>query len=326
MGKRISPTAIGIFVMGSLALLLAALVVLGSGRLFRPQHLYICFFQGNLNGLKVGAAVKVRGVQIGSVQRILLRLPPEFGHVKASIALRRLPVIIDVDEAQLINQGASGEALQKAGFDSLIKRGLRAQLNTESLLTGLVYVDLDLHPSSQPVFALEPGSGPYPEIPTVPTDLEQVQETAMRALAKLDKIDFNALVKALTNAADSANQLISSPDVKGAVASLRDTAVNLNNTVVLVQKEIASLNQKTDPLIASMKKTSDDADQAMLQAKATMATLQTSVAPDSTLRYRLDVALDDVSEASSAIRQLADLLQRNPSVLVRGRYVPDNHQ
>lgn len=323
MAKRISPTALGVFVVGSLALMVTALVILGSGRLFRKEHKFICLFTGNLNGLKVGAPVKVRGVQIGSVAQILLRLPPSYGTVKPQLSMR-LPVIMEVDESQLKSQGGTGQALQPGELDFLIKRGLRAKLNTESLLTGLLYVDLDLYPDTQVNLALEPGTAKYPEIPTRPTTLEQAQETAMRALAKLDKIDFDALVKSMTNAANSANQLLSSPDLKATVASLKDTAANLNKTVVSVRQDIATLNAKTDPLIKSLKKTSDDADIALAQTKSTMADLQTAIAPDSTLRYRVDTALDNLSEASSAIRQLADYLQRNPSAVVRGKYVPDN--
>jgi paraquat-inducible protein B len=85
------------------------------------------------------------------------------------------------------------------------------------------------------------------------------------------------------------------------------------------------LNKKADPLLTSITKTSDDADAAVIQARKTMEGVQQTLAPDSTLRYRLDLALDNLSEASSAIHQLADMLQRNPSSLVRGRYVPDNH-
>lgn len=325
MAKRISPTALGVFVVGSLALMLTALVVLGSGRLFRKEHKFICLFTGNLNGLKVGAPVKVRGVEIGSVVQILLRLPPAYGTVKQQGPMR-LPVIVDIDESQLKGRGGTGEALQPGELDSLIKRGLRAQLNMESLLTGLLYVDLDLYPDTPANLALEPGTARYPEIPTRPTTLEQAQETAMRALAKLDKIDFDALVKSMTDAANSATQLLNSPDLKATVASLKETTANLNKTVVSVDHEIAALNAKADPLITSLKKTSDDADIALAQAKSTMADLQTAISPDSTLRYRVDTALDNLSEASSAIRQLADYLQRNPSAVVRGKFVPENRQ
>lgn len=326
MAKRVSSTGIGIFVVGGLALIITAMVLLSSGRLFRKEHKFVCFFKGSLNGLKVGAPVKVRGVQIGSVVQILLRLPPSDGTLKQTALITSLPVMIDVDESQLKRQGGGGQALQPAELQTLINSGLRAQLSTESLLTGLLYVDLDLHPGTPLNLALVPGTGKYPEIPTIPTDLEQVQETAMRALAKLDKVDFEALIKSITGAASSADRLLSSPDLKAAVFSLKETAVHLNEAVIEIKQQVAMFDDRTDPLIASMKKTSDDADATVLQAKATMADLQGAITPDSALRYRLDTTLDNMSEASSAIRQLADYLNRNPSALVRGRYVPENHR
>jgi len=325
MAKRVSSTGIGIFVVGGLALIITSIVLLSSGRMFRQEHKYVCFFSGSLNGLKIGAPVKVRGVEIGSVVQILLRLPPGYGTLKQTSLIAALPVVIDIDESQLKRQGGTGQALEPAELQALINSGLRAQLSTESLLTGLLYVDLDLHPGTPVSLVMVPGTGRYPEIPTVPTDLERVQETAMRALAKLDKVDFEALVQGITSAANSADRLLSSSDLKAAVFSLKETAVHLNEAVIEVKQQIATFDTKTDPLIASMKKTSDDADATVLQVKATMANLQGAVAPDSTLRYRLDTTLDNMSEASSAIRQLADYLNRNPSALVRGRYVPESH-
>ena len=97
MPRRFSSTAIGIFVMSGLALGVLALAVLGSGSLFSRPHRFICFFNGSLNGLKVGAAVKVRGVEIGSVSEIRLRPTPSEGQLKPSAeAINALPVIIDI--------------------------------------------------------------------------------------------------------------------------------------------------------------------------------------------------------------------------------------
>jgi paraquat-inducible protein B len=153
--------------MSSLALAVTALAVLGSGQLFKQSHNFICFFQGSVNGLKVGAAVKIRGVEIGSVSAIRLRPLPSEGQLKpSSYALAPIPVIIDIDESQLKAQGASGAGLRPAELNALVKRGLRAQLQTESLLTGLLYIDLDAHPRAPLNLMLEPGTGGYPEIPT----------------------------------------------------------------------------------------------------------------------------------------------------------------
>src|SRR5437660_4018538 len=137
MPKRPSSAAIGMFVIGSIVLAVSALAVLGSGTLFKKSHKFICFFRGSLNGLNVGAPVKVRGVQIGSVAEIRLRLDPSDGRFKAERGvLGSLPVILDVDESQLTARGGTGEALKPEELNGMIKHGLRAQLGTESLLTG----------------------------------------------------------------------------------------------------------------------------------------------------------------------------------------------
>ena len=85
MSKRFSTTAIGAFVVGSFALLVAAIVVVGSGKMFQKPVQFVCFFPGDVNGLKVGAPVKFRGVQIGSVASIRLILPPDQGTVRSDL-------------------------------------------------------------------------------------------------------------------------------------------------------------------------------------------------------------------------------------------------
>jgi len=246
MGKRVSPAVIGAFVVASFAILIVALVVVGSGRMFTKPIRFICMFQGNLNGLKVGAPVKVRGVQIGTVAAIELRLLPSHGTLRPGIRGLRLPVIIDVDRSQLLARGGSGEALETAGFDDLIKQGMRAQLATESLLTGLLYIDLDLHPNTPIKYVLEPG-GPYREIPTIQTDLAQLQERLTEVLDKFDKIDFQALVVSITDAANSIKSLTGSPELRATLESLKGTIANLNQAVVAARDLINNANAKVGP-------------------------------------------------------------------------------
>jgi paraquat-inducible protein B len=326
MPKRFSSAAIGIFVLSGLALAVVALAVLGSGSLFKRTHKFICFFQGSLNGLKVGAAVKVRGVEIGTVSEIRLRPQPFEGRLKNESALAGLPVIIDIDESQLKSRGATGAALRPKELQALIERGLRAQLNTESFLTGLLYIDMEMYPGTPVNLMLVPGSGSYPEIPTVPTDLQQIQDTAMRALAKLDKVDVVKLTQSITDAGTAAANLLNSPDIKATLASLQTLTKNLNTTVGSIHGLVEHIDDHSAPVLASFKKASDQATLSLAQISSTAATLQTSLAPDAPLTYRLEVALESFSEASSAIRELTDYLQRNPSALVRGKYVPESNR
>ena len=242
MNKRVSPAVIGAFVVASFAILVAALIVVGSGKIFTRPVRFICMFQGNLNGLKVGAPVKVRGVQIGTVAMIELRLLPSQGRMKPGVRGLRMPVIIDVDRSQLLARGGTGAALGKAGFDEMVQMGMRAQLNTESLLTGLLYIDLDLHPNAPANYMLEPG-GPYREVPTIQTNLEQLQDRLIHTLDKFQKIDFQALVVSITDAANSIKTLTGSPELKATLESLKGTVANLNQAVTSA-RDLAQQRQR----------------------------------------------------------------------------------
>ena len=322
MGKRVSPTVIGAFVVSGFAILVMALIVVGSGRIFAKPIRFICMFQGDLNGLKVGAPVKVRGVQIGTVALIELRLMPSQGRIRPDVKELRLPVLVDLDRSQLMARGGTGAVLETAGFEDLVKRGLRAKLATESLLTGLLYIDLDLHPDAPMNLALEPG-GKYREIPTVPTDLAQLRERLTGALDKFEKIDFQGLVVSITDAANSIKNLTGSPQLKATLESLKGTVANLNEAVVSARVLLNNANATIGPLVADLRQTSDEADKTMKDTRAALVGLQQTLDPNAPLAVRLNQALDSMTETSRSIGELTDYLQRNPGALVRGRYVPD---
>src|SRR3984957_2900029 len=102
MGKGSNPTMGGAFVLGGVGLILAAVVVFGSGNLFRKTHEFVIYFGGDINGLRVGAPVKFKGGEIGQVKRIKLRLEQDInrdnGKLRADV---RIPVIIELDEEKI---------------------------------------------------------------------------------------------------------------------------------------------------------------------------------------------------------------------------------
>jgi len=323
MAKRVNPTIIGLFVVGSFTVLLAALIVVGAGKLFRQPLRFICMFSGDLNGLKIGAPVKIRGVQIGTVEAIRLRLSPNEGQLKPNVRELLLPVIVDLDRSQLIAQGGTGEAVGNAGFDDFIKRGLRAQLQTESILTGLLYIDLDLHRNAPLNLVIVPNSGPYREIPTVPTQLEAIQERLTKALTQLEQIDFEGIAVSITGAANSINQLASSPSIKATLNSLSDTSEKFSRAAVSISAAVDKASGKIDPLVASVQRTSAETDATLKETRATLHEVQGALDPDSALSIRLNLALEQMTATARSIGDLSDYLRRNPSALIRGKYVSE---
>lgn len=322
MPKRVSPALVGAFVIGALAVLITTIMVVGSGQLFRKPLLFVCMFQGDLNGLKVGAPVKFRGVQIGSVVNIKLGLSPSEGRLKQNVTGLRLPVIVEIERSKIASRGGPGIALGQTGFEDFVKRGLRAQLSVESLLTGLLYIDLDLHPNAPLHLELEPG-GNYREIPTIPTKLESVQQQAIETFAKFEQIDFKALAISITDAANSIKALTSSPDLKETLASLKTAAANLNTTIISMRRTLNHLDGRIDPLVASLQKNSVQVNATLAQTRASLVQLESTLDPEAPLAVHLNETLDQLTETSRSMGEFVDYLQRNPSSLIRGRFVPE---
>lgn len=324
MGKKANPTMVGAFVLGSLAILIAVIIGLGSSHLFTREHKFVMFFGSDVNGLNVGAAVKFRGVEIGSVSRILLSLGGLGGNLQQSAEVR-IPVIIQLDSRKLFAHGSELDLDDPKQIAAAIQLGLRGQLKSESLLTGLMYIDLDMHPETPIKYYLGRNS-PYPEIPTVPTPLEQAQTAIVRILAALEKVDFDALVTSLTQTSNSVNDLVKSHKVRETIASLDQTSQSLNATAQSIKNTSDTLDKQVGPAAEDLRRTTASARAALQQAQETLAAVRTVLGPGSPIDYQLTQTLEQTGDAARSLRQLADYLQRNPSSVVRGRYQGDGGQ
>ncbi|MGA7871846.1 MAG: MlaD family protein [Candidatus Binatus sp.] len=320
MGKRINPATVGAFVLGAIGLILAAIVVFGSGNLFRKTHEFVIYFPGDINGLRTGAPVKFKGVEIGQVKRIMLRLGQEVnsqtGRLRADV---RIPVIIELDEEKIVSHGGTAIDLSDPHtVPNLIREGMRAQLGLDSFVTGLLYVALDILPNTPITMVAAPGS-PLQEIPAVPNTLEQAQAVAVRIFERLDKVDFNAVFTEMTAMLESIRQITTSPAIKQVVANSEKTREQLDHALAGAQQTLSTVNSQVPPLSNSLQKTSNSADAAARQARVTLGTVQTTIEPNSPINYQALQTLQDVSAAAHSIKELADYLQRNPSAIVRGR-------
>jgi paraquat-inducible protein B len=320
MAKRANPAFVGAFVMGAIALAIAAVALLGSGSLFRTTRQFVCFFDGNVNGLRVGALVKFKGVEIGEVHQILLSLNAASGPVTVGNSnVIRIPVIIQLDEGRILKRGASYINVgSPAGMKLAIARGLRAQLATESLLTGLLYIDLDMHPGSPERFATDRNSQ-YIEIPTLPTAFEQAQSVALKLMHQLDKVEVDKLVTTATQALAAVRDLASSQDLKESIASLKETGQSLNQTSQSIRTLTVHLDREVGPLGASMQTTARNADAAFKQTQVTLGHINDTLGPEAPLLFQANHTLVDLSAAARALRNLAEYLERNPDAIVRGR-------
>ena len=325
MARRANPQAVGLFVLGALALAILAIVVLGSGRFFQKTHKYVCFFAGNVNGLRVGAPVKFKGVEVGSVVNVLLNLNIESKQAASNYAAIRIPVIIALYEHKIVGRGAVTDFSQPQNLKRAIAYGLRAQLETESLLTGLLYIDLDMHPGTQAKFFLPPHSE-YEEIPTLPNPFEQAQSAAARLIQQADKIQLDQLVDTATTTMNTATatlnaykQLAQSDQLQDAIASINRGGESIDRAADSLRLLSNNLNRTLVPLGPQLQASVRSADATLKQAQATLNTLNLELRPNSPLVYQTSQTLANVSAAARSVQQLADYLNRNPSAIIRGR-------
>jgi paraquat-inducible protein B len=272
------------------------------------------FFEGDVNGLRVGAPVKFKGIQLGEVTSILLKLGNDAGLESKAPLL--IPVVIGLDQANIVAGGSTVRPDRETIAD-LVKRGMRGQLKTESFVTGVLYVELQMQPEAPAKFRAGPDVA-YPEIPTIPTALEEVQAKAGAFMAKLDSLDIDGLVNSFKAAAESFNRLASSPGLQATldrlpatVGKVDDAADQLHRTLVSVEGVADGLKSDTVPR----------ANEALVAARDTLQSVQAIVKPGSPVVYQLGRTLDQLAQAAASVNRLATELERNPAMLVRGKAV-----
>jgi phospholipid/cholesterol/gamma-HCH transport system substrate-binding protein len=323
MSQKISPTLIGAFVVGAVALLVIGVVAFGSGQLFRKTQQFVLYFDGSVNGLHMGAPVKFKGVEIGSVKDIKLEMG--LGN-----QVHDIPVIIEIDLKKVIRRGVTREkAMDPNTIREFVTQGLRGQLQTESLVTGVLYVALDWFPETPLRFVQPAGAHfQYEEIPTVPTELEQAHEALVRVVKKIDDIDFKRLIDSLAKTSDGVGQLVSvnSPALKSILQSMDQAMPQLHGAISDFRKLTTTADHNIENVSGDLHQTLTAAQSAIDQIAATMKEAQTTIVsvratvdPNSPTIYELTKSLREVSGAASSLRLLADSLDHNPQAVVLGK-------
>jgi paraquat-inducible protein B len=358
MSKPANKKVIGIFVLGAIALLVVALVIFGSGKIFKKNVPVVFYFEGSVTGLNIGSAVMIRGVQVGSVTNVVLQFNPQ------DMALR-IPVYADFDPDKVVRIGGiKYEGAERAAmFKSLIEHGLRGQLQMQSMLTGLLMINLDFLPNT-PVRLV--GTDPKQfEIPTVPTTMEELSK-------KIEKLPIEEIFNKLADTLERVEEVISSPEVEGGIKDLaqgmkdvrkliksiddeikpmsasiqgtmKDTRALISNADKLVQnvdrqveplaskaggtldatrKLVSEVNGEVGPVASDLKKTLEEARGAIVQAQKTLQAAEGNYAENSAFYYELTEALSGLKEASRSISLLGEYLQRHPDSVLWGKGKP----
>ncbi|MDD5581149.1 MAG: MlaD family protein [Methylobacter sp.] len=233
---------------------------------------YVMYFNGSVRGLTEGAPVQLRGLPIGKVTRISLELDNKTAEI-------RIPVWVELEPERIKDINNQRHVSDKDMMTQLIKKGLRAQLQTGSLLTGQLLVDLDFYPKSKIV--LNDNKSMFPEFPTTASSLDQFTHSANIIMDKIAKLP------------------------------LEDLTAEANKTLQALQ----GTSKAASNMLVTAKGTLDSADKTMNSAQQVLNTLQ----PGTASHYELDKLIEELTQAASSVKQLADYLEQNPGSLLRGK-------
>jgi paraquat-inducible protein B len=340
MAKKANRKMIGGFVVIAVAILAASVVIFGSGDLFREKTAFVLYFEESVKGLAVGSPVLFRGVEVGTVTKIVIRTYMK--ELKSYI-----PVYIQVfpDKFEVVVEGAD-MGLPEERIETLIERGLRAQLVTQSMITGQLLIEVDMRPGT-PV-SLKNLSKRHRELPTVPSTMAKLGKS-------LEKLDLKEISARLTSVLVSADRILSNPDIEASLRELKGVLQdarglvqnvnskvdpltdNLNSTISDARGLVNNVDKEVKPLTGKVKSTlndygklardvdakldplSDAVIAAMNAAESALKSLDGLVGKDSPTRADLDTTLQELSGAARSLRILADYLERHPDAIIKGK-------
>lgn len=338
MSRRANPAAIGLFVVGAIVIAVIGVGALGSNRLFQSRTTFISYFDESVNGLDVGAPVKFKGVPIGEVTDIMLRvdLEDETFQVPVEYAISLDPVTDTT--------GAPLNLDNPRRLREQIEHGLRAQLQLESIVTGQLYVELTyVSDPDSAVYAV--GQSPHLEIPTELSPLAKLGEGAsglmanlqqfdvtrinenlvtflVKANTKLDQLDVQEINRSVLSTIESVQEVIESEEVGRALRDVPRLTERLGATIENTRRLVQRVNEGVDPTAEELKATSKELRATLQQMRSTLREVNQTLSTDSGVGYQMNEALTNLSKAAEALRVLVRSLEQNPSMFIRGKEEP----
>jgi paraquat-inducible protein B len=184
-------------------------------------------FNQSLRGLSPGAAVDFRGIVLGQVTNIGVEYNPQTKNFT-------MPVTMDIYPDRLRRRSRDNREVPESGTEAsqrmlqaLVKHGLRGQLRTGNLLTGQLYIALDLFPKAPPA-TVDTTRDPV-ELPTIPNTLDELQLQIADIAKKLDQVPFDQIGNNLNTALKNADKLFTRLDTE-VVPQARDTLAAAKQT------------------------------------------------------------------------------------------------
>ena len=322
MSARTHPRLVGAFVLGGVALVLGAVLLLSGRDWFERRERFSVYFPGSLRGLNRGAAVTFRGIKVGEVAEVTaLATGQASPPIQIEVVIELVGNVIEAPPGLAPPFSAlSGPDLAK----EFIARGFRGRLMSQSLLTGQKYIDFDIRPQEP---ARMMGVRPrYPELPTTPTAMEKIGDKAEDFMDKLADLPLDQMLENFRKTLESARKLLDSPDLHGTLAGARVATEKVPPALEDVRAAVADARRLMDTLGGETRSTSTEAREtiraareALERVEKTLGTVETAVQGTDEARVRAAQTMEELDRTLKALRNLVDYVQTHPEAIVLGK-------
>jgi len=300
-----------------MAAIIGLALLFGAGGLSRETLTLVSFFEDDVTGLREGAPVAFRGVNVGSVSQVLLSLPedPRVGTTDVRIAVI---YAVDLERLRNVSPGQRRDVANPEEFEEIIQAGLRVGIKVNNLLAGIKSLILDLRPDV-PDTRLQGVELPYWEVPTMPSPLVAVQAKLEEMANKLMDLPLDSIARNINGLVTDLRTTINSEEVTG-LSSQANTALE---SLALAADEIATfmsgLDDTVEPVAEGLDETFTKARAVMDSLEVTLGQLRAQTGPGSPLSYRTLQVLEEMDLVLQSLHDFIEYLKANPSALIKGR-------
>jgi paraquat-inducible protein B len=264
----------------------------------------IAYFPGSVSGLAAGSEVTMHGLKVGEVIDVRLSYDPAKDAIVA-------PVRFEVEPERVIGVGKRVFNTDAEAVAALLKRGLRASLQSASLITGQQQVALEFVADAPP--AEVKMDGPDYVVPsTEGAGVAGLTASATELLNKVNAMPFDQIGKNLDGILQSVNDMAQGPQMKKALTEL-------SAMIASAQAMVQNLNSSLSPAAKQLPEMAAGLQKTLTNANKLVLSLDSGYGDNTKFNRDLDRLMVQANDAVRAIRALADLLARHPEALIKGR-------
>ncbi len=271
---------------------------------YTRKILVVSYFPGSVSGLGEGSPVTMHGLTVGHVLSVRLAYDRATDTIVA-------PVHYEIEPERILGIGQRVFKTDREAAEAVLKKGLRASLQSASLITGQQQVALDFKTNAPPVGVTTEGQ--YFVLPTTEgAGFASLAASATDLLNKVNSMPFDQIGQSLEQLLNSTNSLVSGPQ-------LRKSLSKLSATLAMAETFTRNLNSGTAPAFKQLPEMSSQLQKTLNNTNKLLVSLDSGYGDNTKFNRDLDRLLVQTNDALSSIRALADLLSRHPEALIKGR-------